>query len=132
MLIETSKSVIEVSPDHLESWEFDDWKDLYEKDPDQFHQYRIRMLEHQIDLAPDNVKQRLKGLMFQMECESAKARTPLLYTMRLSAMMMDMFDELRQQLQHLCHANADQLTLQKKSPTSAKIIPFEKPCQQSR
>ncbi|MDH5352862.1 MAG: DUF3135 domain-containing protein [Gammaproteobacteria bacterium] len=131
MLVETSQYSIDVTPGDLESWSFDDWKDLYEKDPDEFHRHRVRMLEYQIELAPDSVKQRLKGLMFQMECESARARTPLLYTMRLSAMMMDMFEELRQQLQSLCLSNADQLTLHKKNTPSAKILAFKKSSRQT-
>lgn len=126
MIVESPQSRIDVSPEDLEFWGFDEWKKLYKEDPEQFHRYRKSMLEHQIDLAPESMRRRLKGLVFQMECEAARARTPLLYNMRLSAMLMDTFEELKLQLQKLRTVDADLLLNQIKICPSAQIIPFDK------
>ena len=122
-MTDTPQSVDEVLAADLENLGFDDWKALFEQSPERFDACRKRMLEHQITLAPEDSRQRLRGLMFQMDCESVKARSPLSYNLRLYAMMMEQFEELRRQLQVLCAADANAVRL--KTRQSATIIPFQ-------
>lgn len=119
---QTGNSVL---PDNLENLVFDDWKLLHEQNPEKFDEYRKIMLEHQIELAPEKSRQRLRGLLFQMEGEAARAKTPLSHAMRLSAMMMDMFEELRSQLQIFCNNPSEAINRNKQVPPSAKIISFK-------
>ena len=116
----------EVLTDDLESFEFDDWKDLFETDPDLFERYRKKLLEHQIAIAPESARPRLQGLMFQMEAEAVRSPTPISYSLRLSAMMMDKFDELRQKLALLSGASVDYEKDVLQQPESADIIPFSR------
>jgi len=119
----------EVLTADLENLGFDDWKDLFKQNPERFDAYRKRMLEHQITLAPESSRQRLRGLLFQMDCESAKARTPLSYNLRLYAMMMEQFEELRRQLQLLCATDAN--AVRQNTRRSATIIPFHQQAKSS-
>ncbi len=115
----------DVAAGDLEKLSFNDWKDLFEKDPERFELFRKRALEHQITLAPEQSKQRLRGLMFQIECEARKAKTPLSYSMRLNAMMMESFDELRQHLQTLCNNEYQTSSEQVKEPQLATVLAFD-------
>ena len=116
----------EILANELEKFEFDEWKELFERDPELFDHYRKKLLEHQIKLAPESARPRLQGLMFQMEAEALRSPTPISYSMRLSAMMMQKFDELRENLALLTGAkiNFDEATSRKTE--SADIVPFNR------
>ncbi|MCP4187059.1 MAG: DUF3135 domain-containing protein [Gammaproteobacteria bacterium] len=124
MIVDTPQSDDVIAGD-LEKLSFNDWKDLFEKDPECFESYRKRILEYQITLAPEQSKQRLRGLMFQMDCEAKKAQTLLSYNLRLYAMMMELFNELRLQLQALCMNDAQTITNQIEKPRLATVIAFD-------
>ncbi len=126
MIVDPPKSEIDLAVEDLENLGFDDWKELFEQNPERFDECRKRMLEHQIAMAPECSRQRLHGLMFQMECESAKARTPLSYNQRLYAMMMEQFDELRERLQLLCTGDANTFAKSLNNQSSARVIPFDR------
>ena len=111
-------------PDNLEEYTFDEWRDLHASDPQRFDLYRLKMLNDYIDSAPEESKARLRGLMFKMEGESRRSKSQLGYNLRLSSMMMDMLDEMRQQLTRLCGTDVATLEQELLHPPSAKIIPF--------
>lgn len=113
-------------PDDLDKLEFDEWKQLFESDPDLFEYYRKQLLEKQVELAPESAKPRLRGLIFQMEAEAVRSRTPLAYCIRLSAMMMDEFDKLRQQLTLLTGPQEGVAEEFLAVRNSAEIIPLER------
>ena len=124
MNFESEKSIDQILPDELENLSFDDWKRLHEKDPGQFDYYRKRMLEHQINLAPEDIQPRLRGLLFQLEGESARSRTILDYNCRLSEIMMELVEQLREQLQLISDAQLAVNVIEEPNLPSAEIIPF--------
>ena len=111
-------------PENLEEFTFDEWRDLHESDPQRFDHYRLRMLNDYIDAAPEASQARLRGLMFKMEGESRRSKSQLGYNLRLSAMMMEMLDEMRQQLSLLYAADVAELERSLLNPPSADVIPF--------
>lgn len=124
MNLERDKGVDQILPEELERFSFDDWKRLYEKDPDKFNYYRKLILEHQINQAPEDIQPRLRGLLFQVEGEAARSKTALDYNRRLSGMMIELVEQLHDQLQlisdtHLTHTENEKTIL-----PSAEIIPF--------
>ncbi len=88
-------------PRDLEDYSFDQWRRLHEADPQRFDRYRLKLLNDLIDAAPKASQPRLRGLMFQMEGESRRCKNPLVYNLRLSAMMMELLDEMRRRLVQL-------------------------------
>ena len=111
-------------PENLEEYTFDEWRDLHESDPRRFDLYRLKMLNDFIDAAPAESQPRLRGLMFKMEGESRRSKSQLGFNLRLSAMMMEMLDEMRQQLRLLYAADVDELERELAKPPSAEVIPF--------
>ncbi|MFT5505615.1 MAG: hypothetical protein ACI8XC_003337 [Gammaproteobacteria bacterium] len=114
-------------PDNLESLGFDEWKLLHEKNPSIFDDCRLKMLNDLIDSAPEKSRPRLEGLLFQMEGESKRSKSQFSYNMRLSAMMMDMLDELRRQLTILCTTDLTTRETEVEDSPVATVIPFERP-----
>ncbi len=110
-------------PAELEALDFDEWRRLHEEDPELFDQYRMQMLNDLIDSSPESSKPRLKGLLFQMECESKRSKSPYAYNMRLSAMMMEMLDNLHHKLVDFCN-NDEQDPEISKPEVNAAILPF--------
>ena len=111
-------------PHDLEQYTFDEWCRLHEEDPRRFDRYRLKLLDDLIAAAPPASRPRLQGLIFKMEGESRRCKNPLHYNLRLSAMMMEMLDELRQQLTRLyapVDAGAD---AQASDRHGADVIPF--------
>lgn len=111
-------------PDNLEELSFDDWCRLHQADPQQFESCRLKVLNDLIDSSPMESRARLRGLMFRMEGESRRSRSRLGYNLRLSAMMMEMLDDMRAQIHLLCAGDIDELEKQVLKPDSAEIIPF--------
>lgn len=124
MNFKSEKSIDQILPDELESLSFDDWKQLHEKDPEQFNDYRKQMLEHQISLAPEDMQPRLRGLLFQLEGEAARSRTILDYNRRLAEMMMELVEQLREQLQLISETQLAVTDKENSILPSAEIIPF--------
>ena len=124
MYFERKESIDPIQPDELEGLSFDDWKRLHEKDPALFNFYRKLMLEHQINQAPEDIQPRLRGLLFQLKGESARSRTALDYNLRLSEMMMELVEQLREQLQLISEAQRAVTVIEKPISPSAGIIPF--------
>ncbi len=107
-------------PLDLEHFTFDEWSRLHDEDPHRFDRYRLKLLNDLIDAAPPASRPRLRGLMFRMEGEARRCRNPLHYNLRLSSMMMEMLDELRQQLARLYAPTGDQ----RAGARAADVIPF--------
>ena len=114
-------------PNNLEDLTFDEWCDLHASDPRRFDACRLKLLNDLIDSAPEKSRPRLRGLMFKMEAESRRSKSRLGYNLRLSSMMMEMLDEMREQLNLLCTADINELDNRLQQPPSAKIIPFGRP-----
>ena len=124
MNFESEKSIDQVFPGDLEDLNFDDWKQLHERDPELFNYYRQQLLEYQISLAPEEMRPRLRGLLFQLEGEAIRSRSAMDYNQRLSNMMMAMVEQMRDQL--LLVFQAPQLTsvMEKRPVPTAEVIPF--------
>ncbi len=113
-------------PANLDDFTFDEWCALHEADPERFDAYRLKMLNDLIEAAPEDSKPRLRGLMFRMEGEARRSGSQLGYSLRLSSMMMEMLDELREQLYLLCTADAAELERSALPSSGAKVLPFNR------
>ncbi len=113
-------------PDKLDDFTFDEWCELHDSDPERFESCRLKMLNDLIDAAPDESKPRLRGLMFKMEGESRRSKSQLGYNLRLSSMMMEMLDELREQLYLLSVGDISEIEKASMRPSGAEVIPFER------
>ena len=111
-------------PDNLEDLSFDDWCQMHRDDPQRFESCRLKVLNDLIDSSPMESQARLRGLMFRMEGEARRSKSRMGYNLRLSAMMMEMLDDMRAQIHLLCAGDISELEKQVLKPDRAEVIPF--------
>ncbi|MDK2777538.1 MAG: DUF3135 domain-containing protein [Pseudomonadota bacterium] len=95
---------------------YEELKYLADEHPEKLESLRRRLVEETIGSAPEELRQRLRGLQFRIDAERRRASNPLSACLRLSAMMNDSL-----------HAMLDALTGEpavRPQPVSATIIPF--------
>jgi len=74
-----------------DTWfDFDEWLELAQSDPEAFERRRQRMIEDIIAEAPENLRHRLRCLQWRIDMERARASNPMSACVRLSKMLWDM------------------------------------------
>ena len=113
-------------PQQYEDLSFDEWVNLHDSEPERFEKFRKKLLNDFVDSAPERSKARLKGLIFQMEVEAIKSKSQMAYNIRLSSMMMEMFEELSFQLNQLATNDIKGMEQHQRSTKSAVLLPFKR------
>jgi len=67
--------------------DFDEWASLAIADPDAFEKMRQTLIDHFIESAPQEQRERLRCLQWRIDQERSLARTPMGACIRLSRMM---------------------------------------------
>ena len=70
-----------------EPFDFNEWKELSETDPEAFEVRRRKVIEAEIRLAPKRQQQRLRGLQWQIDLIRQRYRHPLVSSAKLFEMM---------------------------------------------
>ena len=122
---------LNVARETAPEYNFDEWMALHQTGPDAFEEKRRLAIAGLIDSAPASMQPRLKGLMFQIDAERKKARTPLQSCINISSLMWEKFDELKVNLNALCHPeklSVEEKTqfLQSANNKNATILEFKK------
>lgn len=69
-------------------FDFDEWADLYRKDPEAFERRRKAAVDELVRSARPELQARLRGLQWQLDAERAKAKTPMGACVRMNQLMM--------------------------------------------
>ncbi len=88
------------------NFDFDEWVALAKRDPKAFEQRRLEWCQRFIASAPHDYQRRLSGILFQINMEKRRSANAVDSCIRLSQLMWDKFEELRQELQTLMTTNA--------------------------
>lgn len=72
----------------MTNFDFDEWAELYRRDPELFEQRRKDLLEAAVSCARPELQPRLRGLQWQLDAERAKAKTPMGACVRMNQLMM--------------------------------------------
>lgn len=83
---------------------FKEWSDLYEVDPEAYERRRGAVLEHFIQSAEPERRLALEQTLFRIEMSRKRAKTPLKTALEASNMMWESFGKLREQLDLLQEA----------------------------
>ncbi|MCP3908189.1 MAG: DUF3135 domain-containing protein [Oceanicoccus sp.] len=103
---------------------FDTLLDLALNDPEQLEEIRSQLAMKTINSAPESVRQRLRGLQFQIDTTCKLSKTPLAACIRLSEMMHNSLEELRQAVQRPQQTTA---LANPNASLNAKILNFPTP-----
>jgi hypothetical protein len=95
--------IFESTGAHMTDFDFDEWSELFSKDPAEFERRRAAVLESVIRTAP--VEMRAKLRMLQMECDGIRQAMPALDAAKeMSKMMTDKVFELQDSMLDLAIA----------------------------
>ncbi len=111
-------------------FDFDEWMALNRRDPEAFEARRQALVEQVIETAPQAMQRRLRGLMFEIDAERAKAKTPLQACMNISSLMWERFDALRLHMNILTHpeklSESEKIQLHRSTEEEpAVVLPFK-------
>ena len=96
---------------------FDTLRYLAEHDPERLEHLRNALTEMLIARSPEESRQRLRGLQFQINARVKLARSPIAACLAVSSMMHDTLGELQRTLS----SGPDQVNAQSEC---ARILPF--------
>ncbi|ARN76054.1 DUF3135 domain-containing protein [Oceanicoccus sagamiensis] len=103
---------------------FDTLLELAINDPEQLEEIRNELALTTINAAPETMRKRLEGLQFQIDSTRHLAKTPLAACIRLSEMMHNSLEELRQAVKRPTQTAA---LANPESSINAKILDFPSP-----
>lgn len=109
----------------MELPDFESLKNLAETNPDELEQLRQRCCQELIDNAPERFRRRLAGLLFRIDMQSRLSSNSMQRCIKLSEMMMDSFNELRDAL-HFRGAGESEEVAAELAVSNDNVIPF--PC----
>lgn len=78
--------------------EFDVLLEMAQKRPEQLESLRVELIEQIICSASEDVQRRLRGLQFKVDTTRRTSKTPLASCIRISQMMFDSLERLREAL----------------------------------
>ena len=71
------------------SFDFDEWKNLAERDPKAFERQRKRAIDEVIASSPESAQGRLRGLQWQIDMQRGRSSNPTQSCLRVYRMMWD-------------------------------------------
>ena len=102
---------------------FERLKYLAEEHPEKLEEIRNAYCQRLIDNAPEQFRRKLSGLLFKINMETRRSKNSIQSCIRISEMMMDSFNELREVLNDVQGKGRTQT----KPPCSNNVIPFRRP-----
>lgn len=97
---------------------FDELRSMAEQRPEDLERLRERMINEILEDLPEPRRRRLLGLIFRIELERKRAKTPMQACLKISQMMMDSVCELRDVM-------LNGPPTHRPESTQARIIPFK-------
>lgn len=91
--------------------DFDTLRDMAQNDPDGLESLRVQLCNKVIDEAPEHAKQRLRGLMFQINAKRQIAASNLEAAQSTSKMMSDSLLRMQQMLRDLRQMQSESILL---------------------
>ena len=109
----------------LERFNFDEWKILHEKDPDEFEHKRKIYIAQVIARTSSRNQRRLHGILFQVEAIRERSANPLKSCIDISQMMWQYFNQLNDLLNDFDNACLDKKVRSSTQTSSAVILSFK-------
>ncbi len=97
-------------------------RDLAEKDPEALERLRQQYIEDTINEAPEHLRQRLRGLQFQVDGKIRLAKNPMQSCMAISKMMHDSLHQMKTYINGVEEGQIEAL----ESTESATVLSFSR------
>ena len=104
-------------------FDFDHWVDVAKQDPEKFEQMRASLINDLIEQSPEEFRQRLEGLQWQIDQIRNKSSNPMDSCLAISQKMWDNFYGERGLLTALRDPNS--ILQSTKDTTPNKVVPIK-------
>jgi len=111
---------------------FDVLMELARNNPEKLEEIRQQMSAEILADATPSVRAKLEGLNFRIDMERQRCKNPLQSCMRITALMHDSFDRMREELDILVAPQPPQLRVVNQSPINdsglqeGNVVPFKR------
>ncbi len=85
----------------MTNFDFKEWADLYQADPEAFDARREAVLQNFIDNANPESRKSLEQTLFRIKMIRQRSKSPLQSAIESSKLMWESFGKLREEVQHL-------------------------------
>jgi len=85
----------------MTNFDFKEWADLYQADPEAFDARREAVLQNFVDNANPESRQSLEQTLFRIKMIRQRSKSPLQSAIESSKLMWESFGKLRVEVQHL-------------------------------
>ncbi len=102
-------------------FDFKEWAELAQTDPDRFEARRNRVINEAIRRVPADRQRMLRGLQWRVDRVRELKRTPLAACIAISDMMWDAFGDLHQSYAELAECKSGQKAALEELPKAAVI-----------
>jgi hypothetical protein len=102
--------------------DFDEWMVLAKKNPDEFEEKRRKHIELFFENIPKDKQHRLKGLQWKIDQTRKLSKTPMASCIKISNMMWDSADRLKEHQYELVNLTLGLETQVKAEKISATIL----------
>lgn len=103
-------------------FDFDHWVDVAKQDPEKFEQMRASLINDLIEQSPEEFRQRLEGLQWQIDQIRNKSSNPMDSCLAISQKMWDNFYGEKGLLTALTDPNS--ILQSSKDTTPNKVVPI--------
>jgi hypothetical protein len=108
--------------DHV--FDFDDWMNLAQEDPDSFEMMRKKCIDDLINQVPEEKRVRLRGLQWKIDQTRKLSKTPMASCIAISNMMWDSLAKLNHYQQELVTLTTEPHSERGFDLAKADVIPF--------
>ena len=100
---------------------FEQFKDLYQEDPDEFEAQRDQLIRETIESFPEESRQRAYGLQFTIDAQLSKYKDPLVRMNKMVEIFWEQFAVFQSAV-----TDPKKFCEEKEEAEPAKVIPFRK------
>ncbi|HEY1058703.1 MAG TPA: DUF3135 domain-containing protein [Limnobacter sp.] len=83
----------------MADFDFKEWADLYQVDPDAFNARKEAVLAHFVEQAPEENRPALEQTLFRIRMTARRSKSPLQSAMEANKLMWESFGKLREKLE---------------------------------
>ena len=115
------------NPGHAQPFNFDEWLELANRDPEGFERRRQAIIENYLGSLPLSKQRRMRGLQFRIDMERRRAHTSMGACIKLSSMMWDALlgpSGLAASIQLLTTSQTH--AMKPEQPRNAQVLSFRK------
>ncbi|MCQ8895963.1 DUF3135 domain-containing protein [Limnobacter humi] len=111
----------------MADFDFKEWADLYQVDPDAFNARKEAVLARFVEQAPEDNRPALEQTLFRIRMSALRAKSPLQSALEANKLMWESFGKLREKLEEFEQLSAATEFDNSARPNSLRLVGVDNP-----